>query len=94
MGTQIFNDRVSINGNIGNNTNPRTMNNSELVGDFEITVKLTPNGKLQLKAYNKSNNNLIYETAPYTQGLGFSYKENYSHFEELWQSFLTLFGKK
>lgn len=94
LSTQIFNDRVSINGNIGNNTNPRTMNNSELVGDFEITVKLTPNGKLQLKAYNKSNNNLIYETAPYTQGLGLSYKENYNRFEELWKSFLTLFGKK
>ncbi len=94
LSTQIFNDRVSINGNIGNNTNPRTMNQSELVGDFEINVKLTRNGKLQLKAYNKSNNNLIYETAPYTQGLGFSYKENYNHFEELWRNFLALFGKK
>jgi len=70
------------------------MNQSELVGDFEINVKLTRNGKLQLKAYNKSNNNLIYETAPYTQGLGISYKENYNHFEELWQNFLLLFGRK
>jgi len=94
LSTQIFNDRVSINGNIGNNTNPRSMNNSELVGDFEINVKLTRNGKLQLKAYNKSNNNLIYETAPYTQGLGVSYKENYNHIEELWRNFLALFGKK
>ena len=94
LSTQIFNDRVSINGNIGNNPNPRTMNNSELVGDFEINVKLTRNGKLQLKAYNKSNNNLIYETAPYTQGLGVSYKENYNHIEELWRNFLALFGKK
>ncbi len=94
LSTQIFNDRVSINGNIGNNTNPRSMNQSELVGDFEINVKLTRNGKLQLKAYNKSNNNLIYETAPYTQGLGISYKENYNHFEELWQNFLLLFGRK
>ncbi len=94
LSTQIFNDRVSINGNIGNNTNPRTLNNSELVGDFEINVKLTPNGKLQLKAYNKSNNNLIYETAPYTQGLGISYKENYNVVGELWKNFKTLFGKK
>ena len=94
LSTQIFNDRVSINGNIGNNTNPRSMNNSELVGDFEINVKLTRNGKLQLKAYNRSNNNLIYETAPCTQGLGVSYKENYNHIEELWRNFLALFGKK
>ncbi len=93
LSTQIFNDRVTINGNIANNTNPTSMNNSELVGDFEINVKLTPNGKLQLKAYNRSNNNLIYETAPYTQGLGLSYKENFNHLEELWQNFLALFGR-
>jgi len=94
LSTQIFNDRVSINGNIGNNTNPRALNNSELVGDFEINVKLTPSGKIQLKAYNKSNNNLIYETAPYTQGLGISYKENYNVAGELWKNFKALFRKK
>ncbi len=94
LSTQIFNDRVSLNGNIANNTNPRSMNNSELVGDFEISVKLTPNGKLQLKAYNKSNNNLIYETAPYTQGLGISYREDYNQVDELWKSIWTLFTRK
>lgn len=93
LSTQIFNDRVTINGNIANNTNPTSMNNSELVGDFEINVKLTPSGKLQLKAYNRSNNNLIYETAPYTQGLGLSYKENFDTTREFWQKFLTLFRK-
>jgi hypothetical protein len=93
LSTQIFNDRVRINGNIGNNSNPNRASNSELVGDFEIEVKLSPNGKLQLKAYNKSNNNLIYETAPYTQGLGFAYKEDYNTFGELWKKFLGLFRK-
>jgi hypothetical protein len=93
LSTQIFNDRVRINGNIGNNSNPNRASNSELVGDFEIEVKISPNGKLQLKAYNKSNNNLIYETAPYTQGLGFAYKEDYNTFGELWKKFLGLFRK-
>lgn len=93
LSTQIFNDRVIINGNIGNNTNPNSVNNSELVGDFDLIVKLTPNGKLQLKAYNRSNNNLIYETAPYTQGIGISYKEEYNTFEELWYKFLAIFRK-
>lgn len=93
LSTQIFNDRVILNGNIGNNTNPNSVNNSELVGDFDLIVKLTPNGKLQLKAYNRANNNLIYETAPYTQGIGISYKEEYNTFEELWQKFLAIFRK-
>jgi hypothetical protein len=93
LSTQIFNDRVTINGNIGNNANPNSINNNELVGDFDINVKLTRNGKLQLKAYNRANNNLIYETAPYTQGIGISYKENYNSFGELLKSFYALFGK-
>ena len=94
LSTQIFNDRVIINGNIGNNANPNSVNNSELVGDFDILVKLTPNGKLQLKVYNRSNNNLIYETAPYTQGIGISYKEEYNTFTELWRKFLTIFRRE
>ena len=94
LSTQIFNDRVILNGNIGNNTNPNSVNNSELVGDFDLIVKLTPNGKLQLKAYNRANNNLIYETAPYTQGIGISYKEEYNTFGELWKKFLAIFKKE
>lgn len=94
LSTQIFNDRVILNGNIGNNTNPNSVNNSELVGDFDLIVKLTPNGKLQLKAYNRANNNLIYETAPYTQGIGLSYKEEYNTFGELWRKFLSIFRKE
>ncbi len=94
LSTQMFNDRVTINGNIGNNVNPYTGNNSQLVGDFEIDVKLIPSGKLQLKAYNRSNNNLIYETSPYTQGVGFSFTEEYNTFGQLLKKMGSLFGKK
>lgn len=94
LSTQIFNDRVIINGNVGNNTNPNRINNNELVGDFDIIVKLTPNGKLQLKVYNRANNNLIYETAPYTQGIGISYKEEYNTIDELWLKFIAIFRKE
>jgi hypothetical protein len=89
----MFNDRVTINGNIGNNANPNSTNNSQLVGDFDINVKLIPSGKIQLKAYNRSNNNLIYETAPYTQGVGFTFQEDYNTFEELLQKMGALFRR-
>ena len=96
LGTQIFNDRVTINGNISNNgTQVATANNSNIVGDFDLNVKLTNNGKLQFKVYNHSNNNIIYETSPYTQGVGFTYHENYDSFDELLEKFKRLFrGKK
>ncbi len=94
LSTQIFNDRVSLNGNIGNNTNEYTNNSSQIVGDFEMGVKLVPSGKIQFKAYNRSNNNLIYETAPYTQGIGLSFKEEYNSIEELFQKMTRIFRKK
>jgi len=92
LSTQLFNDRVSINGNIGNNSAQRTTaNNNNLVGDADVAVKLTNNGKLQLKAYNHSNNNIYYETSPYTQGVGLSYREDFNDFNELWQKMLRIF---
>ncbi|MBW8333550.1 MAG: translocation/assembly module TamB [Prolixibacteraceae bacterium] len=95
LSTQMFNNRVSINGNIANNSSQKlNANNNSLVGDADVNVKLTQNGKLQLKAYNHANNNLIYETSPYTQGVGLSYREDFNDFEELWQKVKTLFGLK
>jgi hypothetical protein len=95
LSTQLFNDRVSINGNIGNNSAQRTnANNNGLVGDAEVNVKITNNGKLQLKAYNHANNNIIYETSPYTQGVGLTYREDFNNFDELWKKVKGLFGFK
>ena len=94
LSTQIFNDRVILNGNIGNNVNPESKNSSQVVGDVDIRVKLTPNGKIQLKTFNHSNNDLIYETAPYTQGVGFSFKEEYNSLEELINKIGSVFKKK
>ncbi|MBN2773954.1 MAG: translocation/assembly module TamB [Prolixibacteraceae bacterium] len=94
LSKQMFNDRVTINGNIGNNVNPTSTNNSQIVGDFDLKVKLTDNGKIQLKAFNRSNNNLIYETAPYTQGIGLTFKEEYNTMEELLDKLLSVVKRK
>jgi len=96
LSTQIFNDRVTLNGNIGNNGSQATTgsnNSSNIVGDFDLKVNLTNNGKLQFQAYNQSNNNIIYDTSPYTQGIGISYHENYNTFHELWTKIKGLFIK-
>jgi hypothetical protein len=93
LSTQMFNNRVTINGNIANNSSQRTnVNSNSLVGETDVNVKLTRNGKLQLKAYNHANN-LIYETAPYTQGVGVSYREDFNDLQDLWQKVKSIFGK-
>jgi hypothetical protein len=97
LSTQLLNDRVSINGNIdfnpqGNTTSP---NNSNIVGDFQVDVKITKNGKLRVKAFTRANDNYLYETAPYTNGIGIFYREEFSSWDKLFKGYWQkLFGKK
>ncbi|WP_430809750.1 MULTISPECIES: translocation/assembly module TamB domain-containing protein [unclassified Carboxylicivirga] len=83
LSTQIFNNRVIVNGNVGymqDQTRP-----SNLIGDFDVEVKLNKSGSLRAKAYTKTNNDLFYSTntSPTTQGVGFSFKEEFDTLEEL-----------
>ena len=94
ISTQILNDRITINGNFANNANPTSNNNSEIIGDFDFNIKLTENGKFQFKAYNRSNDNLIYDTAPYTQGIGFSYREDFNRFADLVKRYKALINRR
>jgi hypothetical protein len=87
LSTQIFDDRVSIHTNVdvsdksaNTNTNQRT---NTIAGDFDVDVKLTDNGKFRLKAFNRYNYDQLYKTAPYTQGVGFLYREDFNNFIEL-----------
>jgi len=97
LSTQLLNDRVSINGNIDFNpqNNTTTQNSSNIVGDFQVEVKITRNGKLRVKAFTRANDNYLYETAPYTNGIGIFYREEFSSWDKLFKGYWQkLFGKK
>ncbi|MEI6277040.1 MAG: translocation/assembly module TamB domain-containing protein [Prolixibacteraceae bacterium] len=85
LSTQIFNDRVTINGNIGNNSSLQTNNSNSVVGEIEVFIKLIKSGKLQLKVYNRANTDMTYDQAPYKQGVGFSYRESFNSFSDLFR---------
>ncbi len=93
LSTQVFNNRVTINGNVG--YGKYYTNTSKMVGDFDVDVKLNTKGTIRARAYTRSNEDLIYETAPTTQGIGLSFKEEFNEFRQLikkyWQ---RLTGKK
>lgn len=98
---QIFNGRLLINGNfdvLGNQAAAATLNKnpSNVVGEGNIEYKLNQNGKLRLKAFNRSNQqSTVYEISPYTQGVGVYYKEDFNSFKDLMKSYFDkLFGKK
>ncbi len=92
LSTQIFNDRVTLNGNVGVGGNQATQS-SNFVGDFEVDVKINKSGKLMVKGFNRSNTDIVNDTNPYTQGVGLFYKEDFDSFGELlrryWKSVFT-----
>ncbi|MCK9450965.1 MAG: translocation/assembly module TamB [Bacteroidales bacterium] len=92
LSTQLFNDRVTIDGNFGMiNANSAAQNASNIVGDVDITVKITRDGRLRAKAFNHSNINSYYyynnfeNYAPYTQGIGLSYRKEFDRFGDLFR---------
>ncbi len=76
--TELFNNRVTINGNVAKGDYRNAA--GEVVGDFDAEVKLNPQGSVRLKLYNKSNRDVSYETAPYTQGLGVFFRNEFNVF--------------
>lgn len=101
LSTQLLNDRLSINGNFDvlgnqNNNNVNNKNNTNsIVGDVNVEYKLNESGKLKLKAFNRVNEQLLVDQAPYTQGVGIFYREEFSTFSELRKKYYKkLFQKK
>ncbi len=94
LSTQLFNDRLTINGSVDVATNATANASDNIVGEFDIDYKLVPNGKFRLKTYNHINNDMLYDN-PYTQGFGVFYKEEFNTVGELWRRYLrSVFGKK
>jgi hypothetical protein len=93
LSTQILDDRITFDGNVANNSDPATKS-GELVGDFDMKVKLTNDGRLLFKAFSHSNDNSNYDTAPTTQGIGFTYREEFNTLRELFQQYKNAILKK
>jgi len=89
LSTQLFDERVSIDGNFGyqNLENNPTSNTTNIVGDINVEVKITKDGRLRLKAFDRTNTvDLLDNTSPYTQGVGIFYRKEFNTLKELFQS--------
>jgi hypothetical protein len=90
LSTQLFDDRLTIEGNVGMYNGLRNevaSGTNNIVGNFDITLKLT--NRLSLKAYNHSNLSSNYSSysyeaySDYTQGIGISYSQSFDSFKEI-----------
>ena len=90
LSTQLFDDRLIIEGNFGvirgNKSDANNVNN--IVGDVDLTFRLTK--RLSLKAYNHTNiknNNYYYYSfenySDFTQGIGISFSQSFDNLREV-----------
>jgi hypothetical protein len=84
LSTQLWDERVLIDGNVGVKGSETTQNNNSIVGEVTVEYKITPDGNVRIKAFNKSNNDDLSKTyAPYTQGIGIFYTKEFNKFREI-----------
>jgi hypothetical protein len=86
LSTQFFDDRVTIDGNVGvaGNHPANTQRASTIIGDVVVEVKITPEGKFRVKAFNRSNTFDVMNTnSPYTQGVGVFYRKEFDSLYDL-----------
>jgi hypothetical protein len=91
LSTQLFDDRLSIEGNVGMTYDKAQRNASSIVGDVDISYKITEDGRWVLKVYNHSNVNSWYnystydKTSPYTQGIGVAFTKQFNSVSEIFK---------
>ncbi|HMW11191.1 MAG TPA: translocation/assembly module TamB domain-containing protein, partial [Bacteroidia bacterium] len=87
IATELFRNRVAVESNVGvaNNSNQT----SSIIGDFQVEFKISKDGNLRAKAFNKTNtNNLINNlNSQYTQGIGVFYRKEFNTVSDLVESF-------
>jgi hypothetical protein len=82
LSTQLLNDRVLINGNVGYGEN-MTSATSNIVGDVEVQFKVNPKGSFRIKGFTRANDELNQELGQYTSGMGIFYTEDFNTLGEL-----------
>ncbi|MBR1926162.1 MAG: translocation/assembly module TamB domain-containing protein [Bacteroidales bacterium] len=89
VSTQLFNNRVIVNGNVGN----REYGNSsreDVVGDVDIEIKLDKPGQVRLKLFSHSADDYTnFLDNSQRNGVGMTYQKEFSTFPELIRSIFS-----
>lgn len=83
VSTQLFNNRVVVNGTIGNGQYDKS---NSVVGDIDIEIKLEKKGRLRLNLFSHSTDQYSnYLDDSQRQGIGIIYQEEFNTFRELFR---------
>ena len=82
LSSQLLNNRLLLNGNLGYRDNTYSTSNTNFIGDFDLEYLLNSKGTFRLKAYNHFNDQSYYlrnelRNALTTQGVGIVWKHDF-----------------
>jgi hypothetical protein len=84
VSTTLFNNRVTVSGNIGNKQYSSSTSNSDLAGDIDVQIKLDKNGRIRLSLFSHSADKYTnYLDQTQRNGAGIVYQEEFDNFGEL-----------
>lgn len=96
--TQFFDDKVTISTNVGVSQGTSVNPNNQIIGDFNVEVKLDEDGNMRVRGFNESNQFDIANVtqAPFTQGVGVFYTEEFDKLNETktWLAVRSIFNKE
>ena len=94
ISTELFNNRVVVNGSIGNKMY-QSNSSSDLVGDLDIEIKLDRSGAWRLTLFSHSVDQYTnYLDDSQRNGIGMAYQKEFNTFKELWNSIFRSKKKK
>jgi hypothetical protein len=96
LSTQLFDNRLIINSNVDMGGGDKNVG-SPIAGDFSAELKIVPSGKIRLKAFARSNDDVIdaaNNQNDYTTGVGLMYREDFNTLNELWRRYTNIFRRK
>lgn len=83
VSTQLFNNRVVVNGNIGNRQYRTSGSGSDVVGDIDIEIKLDRPGALRLNLFSHSADQYSnYLDNSQRNGVGLTYQQEFNKFSQ------------
>jgi len=83
LSTQLFDNRVTINGAVGNSYDAANQTN-QFIGDVLVEVKITEDGRFRVKGFNRTNSSFdLYGYSPYTQGVGVLFRKEFNTLRDL-----------
>ncbi len=93
MTSQLLDNRLIINGNIGSRED-LVNDNTQFIGDFDMEYKFSQDGRWRVKMFNRSNDSRYFKSAITTQGVGVVYKESFNTFSEVRRLIIDRFTRQ